>query len=171
MYCGMHWTRKMLICADFITCYFFHRHRRAKLPRNTDLSGRDVLIQISVANTLTPHSYGVKIVSLTLCGAFFSHWGIFIIQNLYPIGRGIDFKGGYLSSYRFTLSLKNIYITLSSSGVLCRGWQRSGDAVFWQWHSSLWAQKRRDYGYVKHLIKFLYLNCTRTKEHLLLRGG
>lgn len=76
-----------------------------------------------------------------------------------------------MSSYRFTLSLKNIYITLSSSGVLGRGWQRSGDAVFWQGHRSLQAQKRHDYGCLKNLIKFLYFNRTRTKEHLLLRGG
>lgn len=82
MYCSMHWTRKTFICADFITRYFFHLHWRAKLPRNTDLSGRDVLIQISVANTLTSHSYRVEIVTLTLYGAFFSHWGIFIIQKL-----------------------------------------------------------------------------------------
>lgn len=158
----------MFICTDFITFYFFHRHWRAKLPRNTDLSRRDVLIQISVANTLTPHSYRVEIVTLTLYGAFFSHWGIFIIQKLvsYWTRHWLQ-RRLFVIVQIYAVTQKHLY------HFKLLGCSRSRMAEEW-WCRVLagaQAQKHCDYGCVKHLIKFLYFNHTCTKEHLLLRGG
>lgn len=104
--------------------------QRSRLQRDVNLSSRDILIQISAPWTLSLHSCRVKAVTLTLFSV--ASWiegglHLFKTQTLYPIQRATDFKGGHLSSCRFMLSLRDIYITLSCSSLRrCKRLMRHG---------------------------------------------